>query len=63
MANESEVKFPAAGLMTSQKYRKYVDILRMKLDPEREYTYAEVDGIIEKFLAAPVKEAVVGRKE
>lgn len=63
MENESEVKFPAKGLLTSQKYRKYVDILRMKLDPVAEYSYAEVDSIIEQFLAAPVKEAVVGRKK
>lgn len=60
---ENELAFPAGRILASEKYRKYIDLLRMKLDPEGEYTYAEVDGIIEKFLAAPVKEAVVGRKE
>ncbi len=60
---ENEPVFPAEALIASEKYRKYVDLLRMKLEPGKEYTYADVDGIIEEFLKAPVKEAVVGRKE
>lgn len=60
---ENEPVFPAEALIASEKYRKYVDLLRMKLEPGKEYTYADVDGIIEAFLKAPVKEAVVGRKE
>nr|DAT22563.1 MAG TPA: hypothetical protein [Caudoviricetes sp.] len=63
MENESTPVFPAEAILTSQKYRKYVDLLRMKLEPGKEYSYADVDGIIEAFLKAPVKEAVVGRKE
>lgn len=64
MENESEVKFTVDVILKSKvKYRKYVDLLRMKLDPAKEYTYAEVDSIIEEFLTAPVKEAVVGRKK
>lgn len=60
---ENEPVFPAEALIASEKYRKYVDLLRMKLEPGKEYTYVDVDGIIEAFLNAPVKEAVVGRKE
>lgn len=60
---ENEPVFPAEALIASEKYRKYVDLLRMKLEPGKEYTYADVDGLIEAFLNAPVKEAVVGRKE
>lgn len=60
---ENEAVFPAERILASQKYRKYIDLLRMKLDPDGSYTYAEVDGIIEQFLAAPVKETVVGRKK
>ena len=62
MANDAAPVFPAEAILTSQKYRKYVDLLRMKLKPGRDYSFAEVDGIIEAFMKAPVKEARVGRK-
>ncbi len=46
----AEPKFTPAQLEESKKYEDQVDLIRVLLDPAKEYTQAEADAIIAKEL-------------
>lgn len=52
---EKEACFPKEKLITSKKYRENVDLLNVLLEDKKQYTFAEVDSIIEKFNKKVVK--------
>lgn len=47
--------YPVASLLVSEKYANRKDILKVLLDPEKEYSLQEVDNIIDKFMKGKVK--------
>lgn len=53
--NENEEKFTVVQLLTSDKYRGKVDLLKALLDPNTCYSIKEVDTKISKFMNGEVK--------
>ena len=49
--------FLKESLLISKKYRKYHDILTIKLEKGKEYTIKEVDDIVASFLKQPITRA------
>lgn len=58
MNEEKTPVFKLAQLENSEKYAPKLDMLRTILDPNKEYTLAEVDELISKEMARPVVEEV-----
>lgn len=58
MDEEKTPVFKLAQLENSEKYAPKLDMLRTILDPNKEYTLAEVDELISKEMARPVVEEV-----
>ncbi len=52
---EQALKFSKAQLMESMKYAKRRDLLTAILEDTKEYTTAEVDSAIKKFMEGQVK--------
>lgn len=46
----STPKFLKKAILASKKYRKYVDILTVKLEKDVTYSAEEIDDIVKKFL-------------
>ena len=59
MATEKEdanvVRFDALTVVTSERYKEYANLLDTILEPNKEYSYDEIDKLIKKALATPVK--------
>lgn len=53
--NAAETKFNKQQLIGSEKYRHRRDLLNVLLDDGTEYSIAEVDQKIEKFMTGEVK--------
>ena len=47
--SNAEPKFSKEQIAASKRYAKDVDIVMALLDSDKEYTFEEVDGIINKF--------------
>lgn len=52
---KTEQKFIKSQIVISEKYKNRADILNVMLEEEKEYSFSEVDKIIEKFLNKEVK--------
>lgn len=52
---EPEVKFSFDALYNSKRYRLKKDLLRALLDESGEYSFAEVDSLINDFMNKEVK--------
>ncbi len=50
--------FKLAALEGSKKYQAKIDLLRVLLNPDKEYTEAEIEDILAKELARPVVKEV-----
>jgi len=61
-STEQEARYTRDALVASTKYRPYCDVLMISLEEGKEYTFAEVDQIIEDFKGKPVVEATVGKE-
>ena len=59
---EPDVRYTRETLAASAKYRMYCDALMILLEDGKEYTFAEVDQIIEGFNGKTVVEATVGKE-
>ena len=57
-----EARYTREALAASAKYRPCCDALMILLEEGKEYTFAEVDQIIEGFNGKPVVEATVGKE-
>lgn len=53
--NENEEKFTVVQLLTSDKYRGEVDLLKALLDPNTCYSIKEVETKIKNFMNGEVK--------
>ena len=49
------VRFDALTIVTSERYKEYANLLDTILEPGKEYSYEEIDKLIKKSLANPVK--------
>ena len=49
------VRFDALTIVTSERYKEYANLLDTILEPNKEYSYEEIDKLIKKALATPVK--------
>ena len=64
MADEKKnagATYTREALAASKKYRPWCDVLMIALEDGREYTTAEAEAAIEKFIKTPVNEPVVTR--
>ena len=61
-AVQKEARYTREALAASAKYRPCCDALMILLEEEKEYTFAEVDQMVEEFNGRIVAEATV-RKE
>jgi len=52
---EEKVAFSKTKILKSKRYRFRVDLLNVLLDDSKEYTFDEVDALIEKFMKGKVK--------
>lgn len=50
-----EVKFPKNGVLQSQRYREYRNLLSTVLEDGKNYTAKEIDSMIEKFQKGKVR--------
>nr|DAL55763.1 MAG TPA_asm: hypothetical protein [Caudoviricetes sp.] len=51
-------KFDAVTIVTSETYKRYANLLDVVLEPDKTYSHAEIEEIIKKSLARPVKVVV-----
>lgn len=61
-AETTEPTYTREALATSKKYREQCDIIMITVEPDKQYTIAEADAEIKKFLAQPVKEEINGKE-
>ncbi len=54
-ADANVVRFDALTIVTSERYKEYANLLDTILEPNKEYSYDEIDKLIKKSLANPVK--------
>lgn len=54
-ADANVVRFDALTIVTSERYKEYANLLDTILEPDKEYSYEEIDKLIKKSLATPVK--------
>ena len=54
-ADANVVRFDALTIVTSERYKEYANLLDTILEPDKEYSYDEIDKLIKKSLATPVK--------
>lgn len=54
-ADANVVRFDALTIVTSERYKEYANLLDTILEPDKEYSYEEIDKLIKKSLANPVK--------
>lgn len=47
--------YPVASLLNSERFANRRDILKVLLDPEKEYSIKEVDKILSDFMKGKVK--------
>ncbi len=52
--NKSETKFTKENILKSKKYHNRKDLLNVLLE-DKEYTFSEVDALIDKFMKGKVK--------
>lgn len=50
----TEITFPVEELKKSQRYSKYVDVLGVVLEKDREYTLEQADKAVNEFLKKEV---------
>lgn len=59
MATEKEDanvnRFDGETIVKSERYKEYANLLDTILEPDKEYSYEEIDKLIKKSLANPVK--------
>nr|DAK31981.1 MAG TPA: hypothetical protein [Caudoviricetes sp.]DAK35476.1 MAG TPA: hypothetical protein [Caudoviricetes sp.]DAR69638.1 MAG TPA: hypothetical protein [Caudoviricetes sp.] len=61
-STEQEARYTRDALVASTKYRPYCDVLMISLEEGKEYTFAEVDQMVEEFNGRTVAEATVGKE-
>lgn len=54
-ADANVVRFDALTIVTSERYKEYANLLDTILEPDKEYSHDEIDKLIKKSLANPVK--------
>ena len=54
-ADANVVRFDALTIVTSERYKEYANLLDTILEPNKEYSHDEIDKLIKKALANPVK--------
>ena len=54
-ADANVVRFDALTIVTSERYKEYANLLDTILEPDKGYSYEEIDKLIKKSLANPVK--------
>ncbi len=62
-AKAPEATFTRESLVMSQKYAGQRDAVILALDPDKEYTIAEANAEIAKFLSRPVVEKINGKDD
>lgn len=48
-------RFDAVTIVTSERYKEYANFLDSVLEPDKEYSFDEIDKLLNKTLATPVK--------
>ena len=48
-------RFDAVTIVTSERYKEYANLLDSILEPGKEYSFDEIDKLLNKTLATPVK--------
>ena len=61
-AVHKEARYTREALAASAKYRPCCDVLMILLEDGKEYTFAEVDQMVEEFNGRTVTEATVGKE-
>lgn len=61
-AVQKEARYTREALAASAKYRPCCDTLMILLEEGKEYTFAEVDQMVEEFNGRTVVEATVGKE-
>ena len=61
-AVQKEARYTREALAASAKYRPCCDALMILLEAGKEYTFAEVDQMVEEFNGRTVTEATVGKE-
>ncbi|MFC2300671.1 hypothetical protein [Selenomonas flueggei] len=61
-AVQKEARYTREALAASAKYRPCCDALMILLEEGKEYTFAEVDQMVEEFNGRTVTEATVGKE-
>lgn len=61
-AVQKEARYTREALAASAKYRPCCDALMILLEKGKEYTFAEVDQMVEEFNGRTVAEATVGKE-
>ena len=54
-ADANVVRFDGETIVKSERYKEYANLLDSILEPDKEYSYDEIDKLIKKTLATPVK--------
>ena len=49
------VRFDALTIVTSDRYKEYANLLDTILEPDKEYSFDEIDKLLKKTLTTPVK--------
>lgn len=58
MATEKEdvvARFDGETIVKSERYKEYANLLDSILEPDKEYSFDEIDKLLKKTLATPVK--------
>lgn len=48
-------RFDGETIVKSERYKEYANLLDSILEPDKEYSFGEIDALIKKTLANPVK--------
>ena len=58
MATKEDVnvnRFDGETIVKSERYKEYANLLDSILEPDKEYSFDEIDKLLKKTLATPVK--------
>ena len=48
-------RFDGETIVKSERYKEYANLLDSVLEPDKEYSFDEIDKLLKKTLATPVK--------